>query len=494
MIVRYVPIAVNRLANQKVRAAAEAAFPFDLQIHLHTTPFCVVSRFVRKLCCGKMLIKNRSKSLGLSGSTSLASPLEDLDELILRCRDERARLYISEAVSSYRAGAFRSAIVASWIAVCFDVIEKLRELALAGDKAAEAEVQALEATRRAGDLARALKFERELLEIAKDKFELISSLEYIDLERLQADRNRCAHPSLTSDEKAYTPSAELARLHIHSAVTHLLQHPPVQGKFALDRLVQEVESEYFPSTAKDARVAFASGPLRRPRESLVRNLVLVFAKTLLKDNPDYKRRGRLAAALHAISELHPLPYSGAVSECLSPLFRAVPDAELLSVINFLKYVTDSWQYLEADIRQRLQNYVRELPTKNLDDIEFLLNYTPLQVHARHRVAIATKKELSQTVFWDMPSEIADRFITIYLASESFDDANSWAKEMIMQTSGFTADHVRRVLTSAAKNHQITESFQIGHLILSMRSGKKIPLDEFERLLHENGLEKFALPA
>ena len=324
----------------------------------------------------------------------MASPLEDLDELILRCRDERARLYIAEAVSNYRAGAFRSAIVASWIAVCFDVIEKLRELALAGDKAAETQVQDLEATRRAGDLSRALKFERELLEIAKDKFELISPLEYIDLERLQADRNRCAHPSLTSDDKVYTPSAELARLHIHSAVTHLLQHPPVQGKFALDRLVQEVESEYFPSTAKDARVAFASGPLRRPRESLVRNLVLVFAKTVLKDSPDYKRRMRLTAALRAISELHPLPYAAALSERLSPLFRAVPDAELSAATTFLQYVADSWQYLEADVRQRLQNYVRELPAKNLEDVEFLLKYTPLQLQARHRVTIATKKELS----------------------------------------------------------------------------------------------------
>lgn len=139
----------------------------------------------------------------------MASSLEDLDELTLRCRDERARAYIAEAVSSYRAGAFRSAIVATWIAVCFDVIEKLRELSLAGDKEAEKFVQDLEVIRRSGDIKQALTFERELLEIAKNKFELISPLEYIDLERLQADRNRCAHPSLTSDDKAYTPSAEL---------------------------------------------------------------------------------------------------------------------------------------------------------------------------------------------------------------------------------------------------------------------------------------------
>ena len=208
----------------------------------------------------------------------MASPLEDLDELILRCRDLRAREFIKEAVASYRAGAFRAAIVGAWIAVCFDLMEKFRELALTGDKEAEMQVQEVDSLRRAGDVARALKFERGLLDVAKDKFELISPLEFIDLERLQADRNRCAHPSLTADETAYTPSAELARLHIHSAVTHLLQHPPAQGKIALNLLMNAVSSEYFPSGRNEAKVAFMSGPLRRPRESLIRNFVQVLVK------------------------------------------------------------------------------------------------------------------------------------------------------------------------------------------------------------------------
>lgn len=64
--------------------------------------------------------------------------------------------------------------------------------------------------RRDNDLIRSLKFERELIKLAKEKFELLSPIEYIDLERLQNDRNRCAHPSLTSDDQAYSPSAELA--------------------------------------------------------------------------------------------------------------------------------------------------------------------------------------------------------------------------------------------------------------------------------------------
>ncbi len=424
----------------------------------------------------------------------MASLLEDLDELTLRCRDEKARQYIAEAVASYRAGAFRSAIVAAWIAVCFDIIEKFRELALAGDKSAEKQVQDIDATRRAGDLTRALKFERELLEVARDQFELISPIEYIDLSRLQADRNRCAHPSLTADDQAYVPSAELARLHIHSAVTHLLQHPPVQGKYALDRLLQDIDSDYFPTSWKEAKLAFASGPLRRPRDSLVRSLVLVLSKTLLSDKPDWKRRWRISSAMQAIRDLHFAQYSKALSEKLAAMFRAVADSDLLLAIYFLKCLPDSWQFLEPDIRQRLGSYVSNLPSKDLDDLDFLLEFQPLQAPARQRLRAATKAELSGTLFFDMPSEVADRYVSLYLESASFDDANEWARQMSFHVGDFTADHVRRILTNSGRNRQIVGSFQIGPLINKLRAGKKLADDEFEQLLNDNELSAHMLPA
>lgn len=423
----------------------------------------------------------------------MASPLEDLDELTLRCRDQKARLYIAEAVSSYRSGAFRSAIVATWIAVCFDVIEKLRELALAGDKEAERQVLDLENTRRTGDLTRALKFERELLELAKDKFDLLSPLEFIDLDRLQADRNRCAHPSLTSDDQAYSPSAELARLHLHSAVTHLLQHPPAQGKYALDRILGEINSDYFPSSKKEAQVAFASGPLKRPRESLVRNLTIILTKTLLQDKPDYKRRKRVAAALAALRDMHPSPVASALKERLSSLFRSVLDDDLTWVTTFLEHVPDTWQFLEPDVCQRLENYVKDIPASNLEDLDFLLKFVPLQVHARARISRATKKELNEALFFDLPKEVADRYIDIYLGVGSFDDANAWAKSLIPFVGDFSSDQVRRLLTDVGKNPQITGSFQVNAVISSLRSTKKLPIAEFEELLRSNGLAEYMLP-
>lgn len=244
----------------------------------------------------------------------MASVLSDLDELVLKCRDQKAKSYIREAVACYKAGAFRSAIVSTWIAVSFDILDKLKELSLAGDKEAERQIESFDKARRIGDVANSLKFEREILVVCRDKLELISHVEFIDLNRLQEDRNRCAHPSMASDGEVFNPSAELARMHIRSAVEHLLQYPPAQGKYALDSLTSEVESEYFPTDVKKAVVAFESSPLNKARDSLIRNFTIVLLKKLINDAKDYKEIYRISTALNAIEVIHRKLYRKILTE------------------------------------------------------------------------------------------------------------------------------------------------------------------------------------
>jgi hypothetical protein len=415
--------------------------------------------------------------------------LADLDELILRCRDDRAKAYIQEAVASYRAGAFRAAVVATWIAVCFDVIEKLHELALAGDKEAEHQVTELEKIRKSGDLVQALRFERDLLVLIRDKFELISPLEYIDLERLQADRNRCAHPSIVSDGQPYSPSAELARLHIRTAITSVLQHPPAQGKFALDRLVQDVSSDYFPANVKDATAFLSSGPLRKARESLVRNFLVILGKSYFADNKKSSRR--LVAAIVAAATLHPTVYRATFTEKLSPIFRHIPDDQLGRALFFLHDFSDSWQFLETDMQQRMSNYVSAIPRESFSHIQFALDITALVPFAEERIRRATREDLQDQLYFTLPRQIGDRFIDLYLESKSYEQANTWAKELMSNAGEFSDSHIRRLIENIAANGELTGSFELGALINSLRKNGKLPPGEFEHLLQKNGLGDYA---
>lgn len=422
----------------------------------------------------------------------MTSRLEDLDELILKCRDANARTYISEAVANYKVGAFRSSIVSTWIAVCFDVIDKIKELALAGDIYAEQKWQEIEQTRRSADIVKSLKFEKELLDLAEKNFELISHIERIDLARLQEDRNRCAHPSLSNDELAYLPSAELARLHINSAVSHLLQHPPVQGKYALDRLLKEINSDYFPTEVSAVKIAFGSGPLKKPRESLVRNLVIVLCKELLTDSLEWKRRAKLKSALECVKTMHFSYCDKVLKEKLSVLFRTVQDNDFVNLIRFFESISDIWQYIDFDIRLKMERYVENLPANHFDEIDFLLKFEHLRSQALKRVKYASKKDLmdSSLLFLDVPSEIIDRIIELYLRSSSFNEANEIAKSMTSIVDDMSAEHIRNILKGASKNSQIIGSNQLGILINAMRSKNKISNHDFDEILTKYELKEY----
>ncbi len=105
----------------------------------------------------------------------MAGSLSDIEALVLQCHTESSRLYIAEAISCYKAGAYRSAIVSTWIAVVFDLIDKIRELAISGDGKAkvlydkyEKYIAQIENGSQTG-VTKALEFEREIVDLCRDE-------------------------------------------------------------------------------------------------------------------------------------------------------------------------------------------------------------------------------------------------------------------------------------------------------------------------------------
>jgi hypothetical protein len=204
--------------------------------------------------------------------------LSDLDEMVLSCRSEEARNYVGEALACYRAGAFRACIVSTWIAVVFDLIAKIRELALSGDAAAQEIVNNLNSWQPlievgdAGAIKNSLEFERDVVRIANDRFGFFEGLQVLDSHRLRDDRNRCAHPTYQGNEQPYSPTAELARVHLVHAVKHVLSQAPVQGKAATTQIIKLVQSAYFPTNVDQAKVQLRANGLDKPKDSLVRSV------------------------------------------------------------------------------------------------------------------------------------------------------------------------------------------------------------------------------
>ena len=84
-----------------------------------------------------------------------------LEDLYNEVRDPATKPRVREAIDAYNAGAFRSAIISTWVAVSLDLVAKIRELADQSDGAAVAWRDALDAAITVGDKQKLQKIEAE---------------------------------------------------------------------------------------------------------------------------------------------------------------------------------------------------------------------------------------------------------------------------------------------------------------------------------------------
>ncbi|MFP2925157.1 hypothetical protein ACLESO_08065 [Pyxidicoccus sp. 3LG] len=384
--------------------------------------------------------------------------LSDLDELALRVRDADSKVLFLEAVQAYRAGAYRSAVTSAWIAVVYDIISKLRELNLGGDKNASAFVKKLEEAVEREEIRTLQEIERTILEVAGGQFDLLGPHERSDLERLQADRNLCAHPALMADGQIFQPTPELVRTHLVHVATHLLRHPPVQGKAALNQLVTEIGRPSFPDDRQRA-LEVLSERLGRAKDVLVRNLVVVLLKNLMKATGTPPSIGQTAAinALAAVSRTHAALYEREVRAALGSWIAALEDEQFVAIIRFAGVDPQVWAWMKPATHVRVieilqKHSVDALAKAGAFDALSILDLRP---HLLDRFQALQINEKQAVITENPRPEFADEAISLFAKAGGFRSAESLGEGVILlMARHFSADQVKRILTAAKENGQI----------------------------------------
>jgi hypothetical protein len=345
-------------------------------------------------------------------------------------------------------------------------------LELSGEATASAKLKDFEKIRAGGlaALKQALEFERDVLDVAAGSFELLTPLELADLKRLQEDRNRCAHPSMQSIDEAYQPTAELARSHIRNAVDILLSREPIQGKAALDRLLTDVSSEYFPTSGPDARKRFEHGPLRRARKALIRNLLVVLAKRALQEKCTAPQRKRVHAAIGGIVELHRAEGEAVLSAELPRIAEGVQDPYLLRVLWLANRVPVSWQYLGDSAQDRVTRLVKDTQDEKLIPtvVRVALEIPALEVFANNRVESLSENQFASVVAAVARPEFVARSISLLAGAKSFRHAESLLEDFVLPLAEvLTASDVSQVLATAAGNGEIWDAAKAPRLLVDL---------------------------
>lgn len=422
--------------------------------------------------------------------------LLDLDELVLRVRSPAAREDITEAVACYKAGAYRAAVVATWTAVLYDIFSKIREIELTGDRAAAQFLNELTEIRERNDIDRSLRVERAVLETARDRFELLTHQEFEDLARLQVDRHRCAHPTMGSADEPYQPAAELVRYHLRSAIEHLLMRPPVQGKAALDRVRTEIQSPLFPKSLEGALRVLRAGPLQRPKDVLVRNVVVATVKAVTSGPlyGDVDFFDRASAALLAIEEMHPDAVLRAYAREFPRIASNVPDSNVVGILRFCAKIPSAWDYLSEDVVAKLEGLISTIdPTESPELFLLARQWAELAETAELRLASFGRAELIALVNSDRsrasatPSVIA-RGLTLLNESRSWDSTNTLISGALLPlVNAFGESELRAILEAVAANFEVRGAFATPTLLAAIRDHGRVPAPSFRRLIEEHEL-------
>lgn len=276
--------------------------------------------------------------------------LHDLESLITTVRADESKRLIAEAVRAYNGGALRAAIMSTWVALCADIIEKLRELAAMGEAVAKKHCDELDKFIKNNDVKSLQQFEGDLLKVATDELEILSSHERDQLERLSKDRNLCAHPAFVSEEEGilFSPSPEIARAHIVHAILLLLSRAPVQGKTLIARLDKDILGGTFPKDDGEIQELLDKSYLAAAREGAIGSIIKCLLKALIGDEKEkYKEHSAaISKAFAAIGRIRPDLFEQIVPEFAKKLGKDLEGAALLRLSHYLGSEPRIWEWIE----------------------------------------------------------------------------------------------------------------------------------------------------
>ena len=392
------------------------------------------------------------------------SNLADFEELVLSVRDRNSREYIGEATVDYRSGCFRSAISATWVAVTYDIISKIRELAQHDAEARTfvARVDnaiALRVANPVGSKKQLQVIENELLNLAHEKFELLTDHDLLHMERLRDDRHLCAHPAFAADDQLFQPSAELVRTHIVHAISCLLQHPPIQGRAALQRLKNDLLQASFPSTQATISEFLDERYLKHIKLALVNNVITVFLKVIIKQSESdlIGKEEVIVMCLVAIQRRYPSRFQERVRQELLRLSDGCNDDELRRIMRLFRADRRCWSWLGRPVQVRVTEIVKNY-TFDLSDIDAVascLEIDELRPLFEDRVGSFTADQ-KHYLFSRYPHPVfIDGAIREYSGASSFRGAERLFESMIRPFSNVLGpDHVKAIVGSARENTQI----------------------------------------
>ena len=395
--------------------------------------------------------------------------MRSLEELYLNCRNKSSQDHIEEEINCYKTGAYRSCIIATWIALVYDFIEKINELALTGDKEAINIKTGIERNRTNNNIQNFLRFEKNALQTMRQKFELLGPIEYRMLERLNEDRNLCAHPSMIGEGIPFEATAELARYHLTNVIDFVLSKPPVQGKAALDNIFKKLESDYFPIDRNEIKTVLLEGPLARAKESLNRQFFKRVFNEYISSEGSSLTCEKYQNTLVVFWELNKDIVEIEFSNYTQNIFDDNKKDTFFNICNLLANIPTLYAGLSELNKSKIKNYI--LQDSPIYVLSLLTSVNELSDVIKQRINDFDDDQLFEfiqkypntTPILQNLNYSIDKLVELFKDSGSYRQSEERLKKILYFIPRLTQKHLNEIIEASVKNDQISGAFRLGEL-------------------------------
>ncbi|PEN12745.1 hypothetical protein CRI94_12010 [Longibacter salinarum] len=265
---------------------------------------------------------------------------------------------------------------------------------------------------------------------------------------------------------------------MRNAVDHLLSREPLQGAEALDRIMRDIRSDYFPGEQESAVRRLKATPIRHARKSLISSVVDITLKDALLDLNRYDQsqeilnRCVVLKALPEVADSHPVR-DIIVSKSTKVLDR-MDDVQLgrfvfmcggidyifPSIGNKQQRITDYLQNIDVTPSGKDETVWRPLSLVH-PDLLFALKVRQLRDLAMQRIkgegpkAIAEAAPyLPENMEWEGFHSLAETVVDDFVNASSYFETERYGKVVVQFIEHFDEVQMRRLLSSLRTNDQV----------------------------------------
>lgn len=236
------------------------------------------------------------------------------------------------------------------------------------------------------------------------------------------------------------------------------------------------------------------GPLRRAREALVRNFIVVLLKTIFLENTDYKVRKKFQVVLMNARKMHPETWERTVRENFGKMLERATSEPM--VIAAAERLSDEiglfWEFLTTVQQERLSNGVRNASSGFVGDL-WILDEKIFGEAKNERYSKASLNEILDSTFFEFPPMLQVRLSQFLSRASNFADANKIFQCIASNAVDYDRTRFSNLIQVVAKNNQAFDANGFLPVIRKFGDFKHIGKSFVNQTLIENGLDQFTSP-